>query len=152
MDDSVQKVYDNIKHSLREFDLKLYKQRIEMSDEMQTVLANSRDELLRAFRREYMAKKVSRGTNASHLDNVPKQEDFIVNVEILAPVNIKKIEYDKELVERRVRSNRRPRRAAMPRTNTPPPKRNTAYHLLPWRDCITDSEKSFLAPSEIKEK
>ena len=42
-----------------------------MSDEMQIVLKNSRDELLKAFRKEYFSKKQNKGTNANHLESTP---------------------------------------------------------------------------------
>jgi hypothetical protein len=45
--------------------------RIDMSDEMQIVLKNSRDELLKAFRKEYFSKKQNKGTNANHLESTP---------------------------------------------------------------------------------
>jgi hypothetical protein len=45
--------------------------RIDMSDEMQIVLKNSRDELLKSFRKEYFSKKQNKGTNANHLENTP---------------------------------------------------------------------------------
>ena len=41
----------------------------------------------------------------------------------------------------------------MPRKNTPPPEKSKAkHHLLPWRVCLTDSEKSEIAKSEIAER
>jgi septation ring formation regulator EzrA len=69
---------EGIKHSLKDFDKRLMKQRIDNSDDMQIVLKNSREELLRTFRKEYNAKRTVKATQASHTDNLPKQEDQVV--------------------------------------------------------------------------
>jgi hypothetical protein len=48
---------EDFKRHLTVFDKTILTTRIEMSDEMQIVLKNSRDDLLKAFRKEYFAKK-----------------------------------------------------------------------------------------------
>jgi|LauGreDrversion4_2_1035121.scaffolds.fasta_scaffold36760_6 hypothetical protein len=48
---------EEFKRNLLAFDKTILNTRIDMSDEMQIVLKNSRDELLKAFRKEYFAKK-----------------------------------------------------------------------------------------------
>ncbi len=127
------------------------KNRIETSDEMQTVLKNSRDDLLKEFNRQYNAKRTSKHVQAVPVHHPIAQQNHVNVLEILPPLNLKVLEYDKDLATRRVKSGRRPRRDAMPRTNTPPPKKKTDYHLLPWRVCLTDSEKSFTPASERME-
>lgn len=117
---------------------------------MQIVLKNSREELMRAFRKEYNAKRVAKTTQVSHTDNRPQQVDHVTQVEILPPVDNITLEY--EIDERACKSARRPRRDAVPRTHTPPPRKSVNYHLLPWRVCLTNDEKSELAPSEMKER
>ena len=62
---------EDFKRHLITFDKSILNARIEMSDEMQIVLKNSRDELLKAFRKEYFAKKQSKKTQANHLDSTP---------------------------------------------------------------------------------
>lgn len=91
-----------------------------------------------------------KSTQISHTDNVPKQVDQVAQVEILAPVEIKVLEYDTQ--DRPCKSQRRPRRDALPRCWTPPKPQRTLYHLLPFRICLTNSDKSELAPSEFAEK
>jgi hypothetical protein len=59
---------EQFKRELLSLDKRILAARIEMSDEMQIVLKNSRDELLKAFRKEYFAKKQHKGTNANHLE------------------------------------------------------------------------------------
>ena len=38
-----------------------------MSDESQIIVKNMREEVLKAFRKEYNAKRVAKGTQANHL-------------------------------------------------------------------------------------
>ena len=67
-----------------------------MSDEMQIVLKNSRDELLKSFRKEYFSKKQNKGTNANHLESTVITVETKVggDVQVLAPVKIPDIEYE----------------------------------------------------------
>ena len=60
---------EEFKRELLQFDKRILATRIEMSDELQLVLKNSRDELLKAFRKEYFAKKQNKTTQANHLES-----------------------------------------------------------------------------------
>jgi hypothetical protein len=117
---------------------------------MQVVLKNSREELLKAFRKEYNAKRTAKATQASHTDNLPKQADHVIQVEILPQVDIRVLEYDLE--ERQVKSARRPRRDAVPRAYTPPPRKDTRFKVMPWRDAISNDEKQEITASEMAER
>ncbi len=143
---------EEFKRHLGLFDKKLLSQKIETSDEMQIVLKNSRDELLRAFRKEYYSKRVAKGTQANHLESTEITLDVqVAEAGVMGPVRIPDIEYEQE--EDRPKSHYRPRRAAMPRAYTPPTKtRRGKYQLLPTRHCCTDSSVSSLASSIVRER
>lgn len=122
-----------------------------MSDEMQTTLKNSRDEVLKLFDIKYNAKRTNKGTQGSHLDNLNQQQNGVVSLEIQY-VDISKLKYDKEWVNSKPKSAWKPRKALLPRTFTPP-KNNikTDYHAELGRNCLTNSEKSFTSPSVVRE-
>ena len=115
---------EDFKRHLTVFDKTILTTRIEMSDEMQIVLKNSRDDLLKAFRKEYFAKKQNKTTQANHLDSTPIVQEVQVggDIQIMPPVKVPEIEYELEDDEERPKSQNRPRRTQVPRTHTPPVK------------------------------
>jgi len=127
---------------------------MEFNVAMEEHLKQSREQNLKEFHSQYMAKRMTRAIQAQHnLEFKLKQEDNLGKIEILPPINIKVIEYDRRKLLERPKSHRRPRRDQMPRKNTPPPEKSKAkHHLLPWRVCLTDSEKSEVAKSELAER
>ena len=103
---------EEFKRELLGYEKRILATRIEMSDEMQIVLRNSRDELLKAFRKEYFAKKQSKTTQANHLDSTLITVEIQVggDVQIMGPVKVPNIEYELQPDEERARSQYRPRR------------------------------------------
>lgn len=71
-----------------------------MSDESQIIVKNMRDEVLKAFRKEYNAKRVAKTTQVNLL--VDKKLDTMNqaggDINVSPPVMIPDIEYDEEWV------------------------------------------------------
>lgn len=143
---------EDFKRHLALFDRKLLNQRIEMSDEMQIVLKNSRDELLKAFRKEYYSKRVAKGTQANHLESTEISVEIqVAEAGVMGPVRIPEIEIEEG--EERAKSQYRPRRDKMPRAYTPPTKwKRGKYQLFPNSRCCTNSSVSSLASSLVRER
>jgi hypothetical protein len=149
--DKSTEIGEDFNRFLQNQDKKLLKLRIEMSDESQIIVKNMRDEVLKAFRKEYNSKRVAKGTQASHLDKkLDSMNQVGGDITVNPPVHIPDIEYDEEWVKNRPVSTRKPRRGALPRTYTPiPKKKRCLYHLLPGRAVLTNSDTSSISPSML---